>query len=103
MRERERERESLGCYAVSTVFQLLNNDSSHIHVSWTIFKPVLNQSIILTLADRSWCYSHNPECQRGKPLLPILKSLVCGGLESNPRPERERVWDVMPYQQYFSY
>ena len=37
-REREREREILGSYAVETVFQFFNGDSSQIHVSWTIFK-----------------------------------------------------------------
>ena len=31
----------LGFYAVSTVFQLFNGDSSQIHVSWTIFKQHL--------------------------------------------------------------
>ena len=31
----------LGFYAVSTVFQLFNCDSSQIHVSWTIFNQYL--------------------------------------------------------------
>ena len=35
---KEREREILGSYAVETVFQFFNGDSSQIHVSWTIFK-----------------------------------------------------------------
>ena len=50
------------------------------------FLPVLNQSIILTLAGQSMCYSHNPEIQRGKPLLSVLKTLVCRGPGSNQRP-----------------
>ena len=48
--------------------------------------PTLNQSIILTLAGQSHCYSNNPEHQRGEPLLPVLKTLVCRGRGSNPRP-----------------
>ena len=50
------------------------------------YQPVLNQSIILTLEGKSWCYTHNPERQGGKPLLPVLKTLVCRGWGSNPRP-----------------
>ena len=50
------------------------------------FQPVLNQSIIPTLAGRSKCYSHNPERQGGKPLLPVLETLVCRGRGSNLRP-----------------
>ena len=43
----------LRSYAVSTVFQLFNEDSSQIHVSLTIFNQFLTQSIILTLAGQS--------------------------------------------------
>ena len=32
----------LGVYAVSTVFKLLNSDSSQIHVSWIIFNQYIN-------------------------------------------------------------
>ena len=59
-------------YAVLTVFQLFNGDRSQIHVSWTVFLPVLRQSIILTLAGQSLSYSHNPERHGGKPLLPVF-------------------------------
>ena len=47
-----------------------------------------NQSIILTQLGQSLCYSHNPECQGGKPdcALPVLKTLVCHGRGSNPLP-----------------
>ena len=34
---------------------------------------------------QSWCYSHNPEGQEGKPLLPVLKTMVCRGQGLNPR------------------
>ena len=44
-----------------------------------------NQSIILTLAGQLYCYSNNPKHQGGKPLLPALKTLVCGGRGSNPQ------------------
>ena len=35
---------------------------------------------------QSNCYPHNSEHQVGKPLLPVLTTLVCGGQGSNPRP-----------------
>ena len=35
---------------------------------------------------RPWCYSYNPERQGGKPLLSVLKTLICRGRGSNPRP-----------------
>ena len=35
----------LGFYAVSTVFQLFNSDSSQIHVSWTIFNQYLTSPL----------------------------------------------------------
>ena len=50
------------------------------------FLPVLNQSFILTLAGQSYSYSYNPERREGKPLLPVLKTLVCRCRWSNPRP-----------------
>ena len=37
---------------------------------------VLKQSIILTLAGQLLCYSHKPERQGEKPLLPVLKTLA---------------------------
>ena len=76
----------LGLYAVSSVFQLFMGDISQNHVSWTIFLPVLNQSITPTLAGQSLCYSNNPERQVGKPLQPVLKTFVCHSRGSNPRP-----------------
>ena len=39
-----------------------------------LFQPVLNQSIIPTLVVQLQCYSHNPERQGGKPLLPASKT-----------------------------
>ena len=44
------------------------------------------ESIILTLASKSYYCSHNPEQQGGKPLLPVLKTLVCRSQGANPRP-----------------
>ena len=35
----------LGFYAVSTVIQLFNGDSSQIHVSWTIFNQYLTSPL----------------------------------------------------------
>ena len=43
-------------------------------------------TVILTLAGQSYFYSHNPERQGIKPLLPVLKTLVHRGRGSNPRP-----------------
>ena len=57
-----------GFYAVSTVFQLFNSNSSQIHVSWTIF-----------LTSSYPVHSHNPGQQGEKPLLPVLKMLVFHG------------------------
>ena len=72
-------------YAVSTVFQLFNGDSSQIHVSWTIFDQYLISPIFWHWrASRSAIpiiLSANGE----KPLLPVLKTLVCRGRGSNPR------------------
>ena len=48
-----------------------------------LFQPVLYQSIFLTLTGQSWCYSHNPESQGVKSLLPVPKDF---GL-SRPRIE----------------
>ena len=76
---------SFGFYVISTLFQLFNEDSSQIHVSKT-FQPILNQSIVLTLTGQSWCYSHDPERQGKKQLLPVLKNLVGRGRGLNPRP-----------------
>ena len=67
------------------VFQLLNGNSSQSMFPGQ-FQPVLHQSIIQTLAGQSKCYSHNSEHQGGKPLLPVLKTLVCRSRKSNPRP-----------------
>ena len=69
-------------YAVSTVFQLFNGDSSQIHVSWTISNQYLT---------RHWRASHGAiaiilSANGGKPLLPALKTLVCHGRGSNPQP-----------------
>ena len=67
----------LGFYAVSTVFQLFNGDSSQIHASWTIS----DQSIILTLVGQSWCYSHNPERKGGKATTTSFTGLSWPGLK----------------------
>ena len=48
-------------------------------------KPVLNQSIILTLAGQSNCYSHIPECQGRMQLIPVLKTFIRGSQGSNSR------------------
>ena len=39
------QQEGLEFYAVSTVFQLFNGDSSQIHVSWTIFNQYLTSPL----------------------------------------------------------
>ena len=73
-----------GFYAVSTVFQLLDGDSSQIQVSWTIFNQYLTSPLSWHWRASCVVFSHNPECQGGKPLLPVfLKVLVCRGWISN--------------------
>ena len=59
------------------------------------FQLVPNQSIILTLEGQLYCYSHNPERQGGKPLLPILKTLVPCGLGLNPQTSTHEA-DTLP-------
>ena len=49
----------LAFYAVSTVFQLFNSDSSQIHVSWTIFNQYLTSLL-------SW---HWRACRRAIPII----------------------------------
>ena len=75
----------LGFYAVSTVFQLFNGDSSQIHVYWTIF----NQHSTIPL---SW-HSRSAVAiiLRAKGGSQFLKTLVCRGLGSNPRPPANEV------------
>ena len=78
----------LGFYAVSTLFQLLNSDSSQIQVSWTIFLP----SFCLTSPlSRHWRASHSVSpiilSAKGKShYYQFLKTLVCRGRGSNPQP-----------------
>ena len=50
----------LGFYAISTVFQLCNRDSSQIHVSWTIFNQYL------TSPQLSW------HCWASRSAIPII-------------------------------
>ena len=41
---------------------------------------------MLTLVGQSQCYSHNPDRQSGKPLLPVLRTLICRSWGSNVGP-----------------
>ena len=65
----------LGFYAVSTVFQLINGDSSQIHVSWAIF----NQYLISPL---SW------DWRASRSAIPIILSTTTTSLNSH-YPERQ--------------
>ena len=57
----------LGFYAVSTVFQLFNGDSSQIHVSWTFF---LNQRLT---SPWSWHWLAS------RSVIPIIQRAKGGG------------------------
>ena len=72
-----------GVYALSTVFQLFNHGSSQIHVSWTIFNHYLTSPL-----SGHWKASRSVIVILSKgemPLIPVFKTLVCRGQESNPR------------------
>ena len=73
-----------GFYAKSTVSQLFKSDSSQIHVSWTI-----SDQCLISPLSRHWRASCsaipiNLSSKGEKPLLPVLKTLVCCGRGLNP-------------------
>ena len=70
----------------SSSFQLRNSDSSQVHVSWTFFKPVLYQSIVLTLAASRSAIPIILSSKWESHYYQFLKILVSRGRGSNPRP-----------------
>ena len=61
--------------------------SSAVTLNAEELKILLSNTVrFLPEISKSSSYSHNPERQVGKPLLPVLRTLVCCGRGSNPRP-----------------